>query len=72
MSIENQRRLTGRERRQIYRCVGGLRLPCGCVAGRYLTYSGDQITVIDHAGQRCDGGTHAVDTVVAEMPGDAP
>lgn len=64
MKAEHPRWLTLRERMQICRCLSGLRLPCGCVAGRYLTYSDDEITVIDHAGRLC--AVHRVDSVIAE------
>jgi hypothetical protein len=60
------RRLTFLERLRITQCIGGAKLECGCVIGRYLTYSGDIVTVLDEVGDDCCDKTHHVDCVITE------
>ena len=50
----------------VRRCVGGYRLPCGCIAGVYERVDGDIITLVDVQVPSCpEGGSHARS---AELP----
>ena len=60
------RRLTFLERLQISRCLGGTLLPCGCAIGRYLTYAGEVVLIIDESAERCRDEAHQVDCVVSD------
>ncbi|HUF23806.1 MAG TPA: hypothetical protein VMN81_06740 [Vicinamibacterales bacterium] len=63
------RRLSWRDRFQIRDGLAGGMLPCGCAFGRYLTYSGAVLTVIDDASGCREG--HLADRVLEEPTADA-
>ncbi len=48
------------------RCVRGMTLSCGCVAGVYETYAGDAVTVIDVPAPSCAGRGHDVNVLVTQ------
>jgi hypothetical protein len=54
---------------QLRRCVRGMALPCGCLAGVYETYEGGTIAVVDVVGTSCATSGHDVNVVVWEEPG---
>jgi hypothetical protein len=58
------------ERLSIARCVSGGALPCGCIAGVYLTRAGRTLTVIDEPADHCRDRSHQADFVL-EGPGSA-
>lgn len=60
------RRLSWRDRFQIRDGLAGGRLPCGCAFGRYLTYAGAVLTVIDDASGCREG--HRDERIVEELP----
>ena len=45
----HSRRLSFRDRFRIHEGVSGGMLVCGCAFGRYLTYSGSLLTIVDDA-----------------------
>ena len=53
---------------QLRRCLRGMPLPCGCLAGVYETYAGGAVAVIDVVGPSCAGVGHDVNVVVADEP----
>ena len=38
---------------RILRVIGSRTLPCGCLIGRYETYGGQCVELVDHLGARC-------------------
>jgi hypothetical protein len=52
------------------RCVRGMTLSCGCVAGVYETFAGDAVTVIDVPSPSCAVRGHDVNVLVPQ--GDTP
>ncbi len=40
----------------ILRVLGSRLLPCGCFVGRYETYDGATVEIVDEVGVRCDAG----------------
>jgi hypothetical protein len=55
---------------RLRRCVRGLTLPCGCLAGVYETYAGGVVAVVDVVGSSCDAPGHARNVVVSEPAGE--
>lgn len=51
---------------QLRRCVRGMTLPCGCLAGVYETYSGGAVAIVDVVGKTCAAPEHGVNVVVWE------
>lgn len=49
---------------RILRVVGSVRLTCGCLVGRYETFAGPIISVIDARSHRCCDASHQVGTVL--------
>jgi hypothetical protein len=66
------RKLRVLERTQIARCLSGQRLACGCLAGRYLTYSDHVLVVIDADADGCALHAHHIDDVIGESPAEEP
>lgn len=62
------RRLTWCERAFIRLCVGGSLLSCGCLTGRYLSYSEELFEVIDERGRLCRNVRHQLDAILAQEP----
>jgi|WetSurMetagenome_2_1015567.scaffolds.fasta_scaffold59290_2 hypothetical protein len=60
------RRLTWHERILIRLCVGGSLLSCGCLTGRYLSYSEELLEVIDERGRLCGNVRHQLDAILGE------
>ena len=57
----------------IAECRDIVQFPCGCVAGRYVTFGGTILTVIDWRAPDCQNESHAVNTIVWECePGQTP
>jgi hypothetical protein len=48
----------------IRQCIGSTLLECGCYTGRYLTYSGRTIDVIDAQGPGCARDDHERDAIL--------
>ena len=48
------------------RCVRGLTLSCGCVAGVYETYGGDAVAVIDVPDPSCAVRGHDANVLVTQ------
>ena len=44
--------------------LGGRVLPCGCLVGRYETWRGDVVDVLDAHDDRCHERAHANDSIV--------
>ena len=53
----------------ILRVLGSRLLPCGCFVGRYETYAGTTVEIVDEVGVRCDAGHRAGRGVATD---DAP
>ena len=67
----HSRRLSFRDRFRIHEGVSGGMLVCGCAFGRYLTYSGSLLTIVDDATSCREG--HVRGLVLQEAPaGEAP
>jgi hypothetical protein len=65
------RRLSFRDRFRIHEGVSGGVLECGCAFGRYLTYSGSLLTIVDDA-TACRE-EHVRGVILQEAPaGEAP
>jgi hypothetical protein len=50
---------------RLLRVVGSLTLPCGCLVGRYETYSGKTVSFIDSRSERCEVEWHRVGRTIA-------
>jgi hypothetical protein len=50
---------------RVLRGVGGYLLPCGCLVGRYETYRGEVIEVIDAAASDCREPSHRTGDQIA-------
>jgi len=44
--------------------LNGRVLPCGCLVGRYETWRGDVVEVLDAHDNRCSERAHAQDSIV--------
>ena len=51
---------------RILRGLGSQLLPCGCLVGRYETYDGATVALIDAVGARCPDRQHRLNHVVSE------
>lgn len=67
---ELSRRLSLRDRFRIHEGVSGGVLECGCAFGRYLTYSGSILTIVDDA-TGCAAG-HARGLILQEASAGEP
>ena len=56
----------------ILRGTNSALLPCGCVIGRYETYRGESIAIVDLKGSRCTDRVHRVNARVPWNPDYGP
>jgi len=66
MSPVRSRKLRVVERLEITRCLRGVQLECGCLAGVYQTRAGLLLAVIDATSDRCVDRSHQEDFVIFE------
>lgn len=69
------RKLSLRDRFRIHDGLSGGLLECGCACGRYLTYAGTVLTVIDDASACRDGHARGLvmhETLAGEPPPPLP
>lgn len=66
MSPVTTRKLRMLERLEITRCLRGVRLECGCLAGVYQTRAGLLLAVIDATSDGCTDRSHQEDFVILE------
>ncbi len=60
---------------RILRALGGRLLPCGCLVGRYETYSGTPVWILDAVAPSCDLPAHRPNAVlmrIAQESASAP
>jgi hypothetical protein len=52
---------------RILRALGGRLLPCGCLVGRYETYSGRPVWILDAVAPSCDLPAHRPNAVLMRI-----
>ncbi len=52
---------------RILRALGGRLLPCGCLVGRYETYGGATVWMVDVVARSCNVPSHGANAIIAPV-----